>query len=183
MPQPVREGAGEHQSMAGVHGSGLGTDLASAVAFGATNWICRCPEDGHVSTRRGIAMKTAGKLVVVLLVALAIPSASFGGSGWFSQTPPRTTPSILTGVATPDPNTIVAVGTYGTIVRSSDSGATWTLQSSGTTGNLWAVAFWDANTGIAVGNNGTILRTSDGGLTWTPQSSGTDRILLGVSLV
>ena len=72
-----------------------------------------------------------------------------------------------------------AVGDFGTILRTTDGGTTWTSQTSGTTSDLWDVSFIDANTGIAVG--GTILRTIDGGTTWTSQTSGTTRILFGVS--
>jgi photosystem II stability/assembly factor-like uncharacterized protein len=50
---------------------------------------------------------------------------------------------------------------------------TWTAQNSGTTQNLWSVAFVNASRGWAVGNTGTILATTNGGGTWTAQSSGT----------
>jgi photosystem II stability/assembly factor-like uncharacterized protein len=48
-------------------------------------------------------------------------------------------------------STGTAVGQGGTILRTVDGGATWTLQSSGTTNFLWAVSFVDASTGTAVG--------------------------------
>ncbi|MCB0293337.1 MAG: T9SS type A sorting domain-containing protein, partial [Calditrichaeota bacterium] len=62
-----------------------------------------------------------------------------------------------------------------------DGGASWTLQSGGTTTKLLSVAFSDADHGIAAGNDGIIIRTSDGGASWTHQSSGTNSGLLGVS--
>jgi photosystem II stability/assembly factor-like uncharacterized protein len=55
------------------------------------------------------------------------------------------------------------VGVGGTIVRTTDGGATWTPQASGTTNILHGVSFVDANTGTAVGDSGTILRTDTGG--------------------
>jgi photosystem II stability/assembly factor-like uncharacterized protein len=67
------------------------------------------------------------------------------------------------------------------ILRTTDGGATWTPQSSGTTEFLEGVAFTDANTGTVVGSGGTILRTADGGATWTRQSSGTTQFLYGIS--
>src|SRR5260370_26256260 len=83
-------------------------------------------------------------------------------SGWFWQNPlPQG--NFLNGVAVTDPNTAVAVGAMGTIIRTTDGGATWTVQSSGTTQHLFGVSFTDANTGTVVGDNGTILRTTDGG--------------------
>src|SRR5262249_56873550 len=60
----------------------------------------------------------------------------------------------------------------GVILRTTDGGATWEWQSSGTTEPLSAVSFTDANTGTVVGARGTILRTTDGGATWKARPSG-----------
>ncbi len=62
-----------------------------------------------------------------------------------------------------DADTGTAVGAEGTILHTTDGGATWTLQSSGTTVPLSGVTFVDANTGWAVGEGGTILHTTTGG--------------------
>ena len=75
----------------------------------------------------------------------------------------------LRSVVFTDENTGIAVGYYGTILRTADGGVSWDIQSSGTTVLLWAVSFGDANTGVAVGVAGTILRTIDGGLSWIQQ--------------
>jgi hypothetical protein len=64
-------------------------------------------------------------------------------------------------------------------LRTTDGGATWVTQTSGTTAGLLGVSFTDANTGTVVG--GTILRTTDGGATWVAQTSGATRGLSGVS--
>ena len=80
-----------------------------------------------------------------------------------------------------DANTGTLVGDYGTIVRTTDGGNNWTIQSSGTTEILWGVSFTDGNNGTAVGENGTILRTTDGGAHWSPQTSGTALNLRAVS--
>ena len=74
-----------------------------------------------------------------------------------------------------------AVGHLGVILRTTDGGATWVSQTSGTTWNLIGVSFTDVNTGTIVGQNGTILRTTDGGATWTGQISGTTDLLMAVS--
>ena len=88
--------------------------------------------------------------------------ASVAQSGWFWQNRlPQG--NFLTAAAALDSSTVVAVGAYGTILRTDDGGATWTTQSSGTTNDLYAVSFVDANTGTAVGARGTILRTNTGG--------------------
>jgi len=68
-----------------------------------------------------------------------------------------------------DANTIVAVGDNGTVVRSSDAGANWSVQHSlggGILNSLSGISFVDANTGFAVGYYGTVLRTTDSGVTW-----------------
>ena len=69
----------------------------------------------------------------------------------------------LEGVSFADANTGTAVGSHGTILRTTDGGASWVSQRSGTTYVLKGVSFTDVDTGTAVGINGTILRTTDGG--------------------
>src|SRR5262249_20929948 len=80
------------------------------------------------------------------------------------------TNASLNAVSFTDANTGTAVGRFGTIVRTTDGGATWTPQVSGTDLDLNGVSFTDANVGTAVGGNidpegdsRTILRTTDGG--------------------
>jgi len=73
------------------------------------------------------------------------------------------------------------VGQNGTILRTTDGGATWQAQSVGTNNVLWAIRFLDANTGIVLGDNGTILRTTDGGAHWSVQPTDTHASLWAVS--
>src|SRR5262249_15870473 len=96
-------------------------------------------------------MRVLSRVLVLLLGITGVPtSASFGQS------------------------TAVAVGAFGTILRATDGGDTWTPQPSGTTAYLSGVAFADATVGVAVGStapyapgSAVILRTTDGGATWT----------------
>ena len=78
----------------------------------------------------------------------------------------------LTGVSFIDANTGCAVGLFGTILSTTDGGATWPSQVSGTVSWLSGVSFVDVNIGTAVGSGGTILRTTDRGTTWRRQASG-----------
>jgi hypothetical protein len=71
----------------------------------------------------------------------------------------------LDAVSFTDANNGTATGDVGTILRTTNSGATWVAQSSGTTALLYGVSFTDAKNGTAVGAGGTILRTTNGG--WT----------------
>jgi photosystem II stability/assembly factor-like uncharacterized protein len=76
-----------------------------------------------------------------------------------------------------------ACGEDGTILFTSNGGATWTPQVSGTTQTLYSIAFIELTGGpvITVGAGGTILMTTDGGQTWLPRPSGTTSDLRDVS--
>ena len=65
-----------------------------------------------------------------------------------------------------DAQTGWAVGTAGTVLKTTDRGETWVTQSSGTTQALRNVFFLDHQTGWVVGDGGTVLRTTDGGSSW-----------------
>ena len=54
----------------------------------------------------------------------------------------------------------------GTVVRSADSGATWTSVSSGTGSVLLGVSCFSATGCVAVGSGGTVLTSADGGSSW-----------------
>ncbi|MBW2161924.1 MAG: hypothetical protein JRH14_18490 [Deltaproteobacteria bacterium] len=92
-------------------------------------------------------------------------------SGWFLQRPPTEVGDSFNGVSFTDANSGTAVGygllgggdLRGIILRTTDGGATWVEQTSGTSEPLHDVSFTDANTGTIVGEAGIILRTTDGG--------------------
>jgi len=88
----------------------------------------------------------------------------------------------LRAVSFSDAQTGTVVGEAGTILRTTDGGASLVPQISGVTETLMAVTFTDANNGAAVGQLGVILKTTDGGQTWTRQDSGTNRDLYNVAL-
>ena len=75
-----------------------------------------------------------------------------------------------------------AVGLGGTVLATTDGGAMWFAQSSGTAFDLTGVAFANATDGWAVGLGGTVLATTDGGATWVAQSSGTKAPLYAVAV-
>ena len=80
------------------------------------------------------------------------------------------TTSNLNGAILLDSGTGFVVGDTGTILKSTDAGATWT-----------PLTFLDPNQGVAVGDGGTILRTTDGGATWQSIASGVGDTLRSVS--
>jgi photosystem II stability/assembly factor-like uncharacterized protein len=63
-----------------------------------------------------------------------------------------------------------AVGYWGTVLRSTDAGASWSRARTPTTRTLFAVSFADDRNGFAVGEEGIVLRSGDGGRTWTRQA-------------
>lgn len=89
------------------------------------------------------------------------------------------TTNNLYGIAVGN-NTTVIVGAKGTILTSSDNGATWTSRTSGTTQNLYAVAFAN-NTFVAVGYWDTVITSSDNGATWTKRTTNTYSSLYGLT--
>jgi hypothetical protein len=107
----------------------------------------------------------------MILTSLAVVSVLSADSGWIWQNPlPQGNDLWKTAAVTS--NVVVAVGLAGTILRTSDGGATWTAQSSGTNVGLDSIFCTDVNTRVAVGDGDNILRTTNGGSTWTVTSTG-----------
>jgi photosystem II stability/assembly factor-like uncharacterized protein len=73
------------------------------------------------------------------------------------------------------------VGYYGTILHSSDRGATWTIQTSPVRSALYRARFLGRDQGWIVGSFGTLLRTDDGGANWSVHTTGTDEHLFGLT--
>src|SRR5207249_962241 len=109
------------------------------------------------------------------------PEVPTGTAHWFWQRPlPQGNP--LYAVALPDAINGIAVGEDATILRTTDGGAHWALQTSGYEGagvQLFAVSLTDASHGTAIGSNfffsgggnAVVLRTTDGGSTWATKYS------------
>src|SRR6185369_1214840 len=90
----------------------------------------------------------------------------FPDTGWFQQ--PSGTTLELNGVFfQPDGRSGVAVGAGGTVVRTTNAGASWERPPSGTAFSLNGVWFTSSLEGWAVGNGGTVLRTTNGGQSWS----------------
>ena len=72
-------------------------------------------------------MQLVKTLVAVLVI---VHTVGFAQSGWVNQS--SGTVNDLLKVCMTDANTGTAVGEFGTILRTTNAGATWTSQSSGT---------------------------------------------------
>jgi photosystem II stability/assembly factor-like uncharacterized protein len=79
-----------------------------------------------------------------------------------------------------DANTGYAVGEFGLILQTTDGGANWIPQTSGTQSSLYSITFPDTKTGYIVGDYGTILKTNNGGEQWKPIISRTSNSLASV---
>lgn len=75
------------------------------------------------------------------------------------------------------------VGSFGTIVKTTDGGKTFAPQNSGVTELLKSVFFLDANNGWIAGVDGIILSTTDGGKTWIRQQTNTVEYIRDVVFV
>jgi photosystem II stability/assembly factor-like uncharacterized protein len=92
-------------------------------------------------------------------------------SGWCWQQPlPQGNP--INAYHWVDDTVAYAVGQRGQILKSTDGGATWRGQVSGTAVALGPVSFVSREIGWVAGANGEVLRTTDGGVTWQRMSSG-----------
>jgi len=76
-----------------------------------------------------------------------------------------------------------AVGKQGTIIKTTNTGNTWTIQPTGINDELMAVYFLDANKGFAAGYNSRFLVTTNGGMNWTSNSIGQTYICTGITFL
>ena len=103
-------------------------------------------------------------------LALVFCSSVTAFGQWSAATSGTT--NNLNGIHLLDAGVGYVVGDAGTILRTTDAGATWAPLTSGTTNALHGVYFFDTTHGVAVGDQGMILRTTNGGNTWQPITSG-----------
>jgi hypothetical protein len=68
----------------------------------------------------------------------------------------------------------------GSILKTTNGGASWSASPSGTNGQLSNLSFVNDSIGWAVGNTGRILHTINGGVSWQAQTSGVTTYLNGV---
>lgn len=133
------------------------------------------PRVRHFRLRLSIAAILAASLLFLAGTAIA--------SGWELQSSGTTVD--LHGVTASHSSIQVAwaCGDQGTILHTTNGGASWAQQNSGTDRDLYGIAFQELALGpvIAVGEGGIILRTSNSGATWQQIESGTTQTLRSIS--
>ena len=80
-------------------------------------------------------------------------------------------------------DTVVVIGSNGTILRTSDGGNHWNSVTNPATEHLFRVKFIDTQTGFITGLNGTLLKSNDAGQTWQSLNTGTTEGLSALSCV
>jgi photosystem II stability/assembly factor-like uncharacterized protein len=120
---------------------------------------------------------TGKKLVLVSVFAFTFNSAII--AQWF-QVDSLPQYNSFSAVEFTNKDTGWAVGSYGTIIKTTNSGIIWILQDSLTYGHLHDIKFIDEQIGIIVGGinvsgqiESVILKTTDSGMNWFSKSSGT----------
>ena len=121
-------------------------------------------------------------LLPVLIACLNGPAALLAQCNQWQPIPTPTT-NLLRAVHFPDAQNGWAVGSGGTLLRSSDGGATWTAQSAALgagTAELYGVHFASATVGWVVVVGGFVKKTTNGGGTWSAQTVNTSTDLYDV---
>jgi photosystem II stability/assembly factor-like uncharacterized protein len=103
-----------------------------------------------------------------------------GGDNWENFASPT---GPLYDVAAISANIAWVVGANGRIAKTTDGGATWQVQGSGTAVTLNKIAAVNASIAWVVGESGTIIKTTDGGNTWHLQVSPTTENLTRITAV
>jgi photosystem II stability/assembly factor-like uncharacterized protein len=109
-------------------------------------------------------------LVIIAFLCLQICLVYAQNTPWQLISPtPQAQP--LNGLWAVSPETLVAVGNYGTILRSANGGATWNVQQTvnADTDYFNAVQFVSGSIGWVAGDDGVVLKTTDGGFSWVDQ--------------
>jgi photosystem II stability/assembly factor-like uncharacterized protein len=117
-------------------------------------------------------------VIASTFLLLCFSTISFAQNGWIQMR--EEGEDILYTIECLDANIVVAAGSNGLLIRSSDAGATWTQLPSGATDNLRRVRWHSPQLGVLLGNGGVALKSTDAGLTWKPLNTGTSDALLDV---
>jgi photosystem II stability/assembly factor-like uncharacterized protein len=105
------------------------------------------------------------KISTILLFLFVFVAVGYSQGNWKLLFPSPTTNQIV-GMYFIDGQTGWSVGEYGTILKTTDAGITWTIQEIPWLFDLSDVHFPTALTGYAIGTDGFIIKTTDGGETW-----------------
>ncbi len=118
---------------------------------------------------------------ILLLFAANLPAQN---SSW-QWANPLPQGNLLNAIWSVSPETSIAVGDVGTILRTTDGGLVWQVQqnAAGVDNQLFGVQFISPSVGWAVGEFGTVLKTTNSGETWFQEQIQTFYDLYGVYFI
>ncbi|MBM3147600.1 MAG: hypothetical protein FJ000_06860, partial [Actinobacteria bacterium] len=117
--------------------------------------------------------------VVSADTAVAAP-VTCGDGAWVWQNP-LPTGMTMTDVDFVDARHGWTVGSFGTVLRTADGGASWQRQATGTRGLMSGLDFRSRTSGLIVGADGYVARTTNAGRHWSKRRSRTKADLLAVT--
>ena len=120
-----------------------------------------------------------------ILVLCACVSTGLAQQSVWQLVNPSPQGNLLTGIWAFNQNSALAVGANGTIIKTSNGGITWDVETmvSGVTGKLLSTQFVSSSIGWAVGEQGVVLKTTDTGDTWLLQEISTASDLYAVNFI
>ena len=121
------------------------------------------------------------KIITAISLLCLIPAGTLAQTGWLQQA--SGTAADLYGLEFLDTEHGWASGAGGTILRTTDGGATWSPQASGSGDILLDIDFAELSWGLCVGTGGSILRTTNGGGEWIIVQDGFIGTYHGVDMV
>ncbi|OFX49861.1 MAG: hypothetical protein A2046_16060 [Bacteroidetes bacterium GWA2_30_7] len=107
--------------------------------------------------------------------------ASIGNKAYYANSKPFNL--NIQSITKSDSNLVLVVGKNGKVLKSVNSGNSWTSVTSGIYTHIYSYSKSDVSTGFAVGNSGKIYKTNNGGNSWQTLTSGTTSQLESVYFV
>ncbi|HYM19945.1 MAG TPA: YCF48-related protein [Candidatus Kapabacteria bacterium] len=117
----------------------------------------------------------------VAMLCLAVGSLHAQLNTWISKNPPNLTGSLHAVQMLSETRTYI-VGDFGTVLRTTDGGNSWSSQQIGSR-SLNAVYFTDSLYGMTCGAAGGAFKTTDGGNTWIPMNTAKSDQLNSILLI
>jgi photosystem II stability/assembly factor-like uncharacterized protein len=117
------------------------------------------------------SLRRATSFLLAFVLVLPMVSAASPSQPALAALPTATLNAVT---FVPASTTAIAVGASGTILRSTNDGATWVSVGPGGSYDFRGVSFRDSSNGLAVSSAGVVFYTSNGGATWTLSSLNLD---------
>jgi photosystem II stability/assembly factor-like uncharacterized protein len=117
------------------------------------------------SPQTAAALCTAARVLLACTVVSGVVTTRLAAQ-WTAL--PSATTASLRGLSVVDGRTVWASGTKGTVVRTTDGGATWAVHAvpGAEAFDLRSIHAGSARDAVVASTNGRIYRTDDGGATW-----------------